>query len=195
MSTRAHRELRREEAFMLVCVPHERPHERRPDGGHRGSLGPPDTDVRRWPRPAARPPGTGDETRWQVAWTVCRRSPHASRPGGRRAGSCTSPRRRLGRSGARPMLAVLIDGRSAFKFARTIEKRRRAERAPHAPGAVREVPHVYPHSDAEAVRLADTLHRATEGLPGPRVLSDVPSPGQSGALPLRRFRGETQARQ
>jgi serine/threonine protein kinase len=71
-------------------------------------------------------------------------------------------------------LPILLAGTSGFKFARTpvhvAELNGR-----HTPrGHSGKFLTVYPSSDEEAVRLAAQLHEATDGLPGPRVLSDRP---------------------
>ena len=123
---------------------------------------------------------SGGETRWQVSadgfWSQVTSRELSRREQGWKLHISATPASAeevLARS-----LAVLIDGRSAFKFARTIENVAELN-ARHTPrGQSGKFLTVYPHSDAEAVRLADALHRATQGLPGPRVLSDRPlSPG------------------
>ena len=71
-------------------------------------------------------------------------------------------------------LPVLLGGRSPFKFAKTIDHVAMLN-ARHTPrGHSGKFVTVYPHSDEEAVRLAKALHQATEGLAGPRILSDQP---------------------
>lgn len=71
-------------------------------------------------------------------------------------------------------LPVLLEGGSAFKFASTLEYVAQLN-ARHTPrGHSGKFITIYPESDEEAVRLAATLHEATAGLAGPRVLSDRP---------------------
>ncbi len=71
-------------------------------------------------------------------------------------------------------LPVLLEGNSPFKFASTIEHVAELN-ARHTPrGHSGKFVTVYPESDEEAVRLAETLHRETAGLVGPRILSDRP---------------------
>ncbi|MFA1549823.1 class IV lanthionine synthetase LanL [Actinomadura chokoriensis] len=75
-------------------------------------------------------------------------------------------------------LEVLLAARSAFKFAATTDfvAALNARNTPR--GQSGKFITIYPESDTEAVRLAEALHRATAGLPGPRVLSDRPyAPG------------------
>jgi serine/threonine protein kinase len=71
-------------------------------------------------------------------------------------------------------LPVLLEGGSPFKFARTIEHVAHLNTR-HAPrGQSGKFITIYPNSDDEALRLAEALHQATAGLPGPRILSDRP---------------------
>ncbi|MGH3832243.1 MAG: class IV lanthionine synthetase LanL [Pseudonocardiaceae bacterium] len=71
-------------------------------------------------------------------------------------------------------LTVLLDGCSPFKFANTTDHVAQLN-ARHAPrGNSGKFITIYPHSDEEAVRLADALHQATVGLAGPYILSDRP---------------------
>lgn len=75
-------------------------------------------------------------------------------------------------------LPVLLQGGSAFKFARSIDHVAQLN-ARHTPrGHSGKFITVYPQSDEEAVRLAEELHQVTVGLAGPRILSDRPyAPG------------------
>ena len=71
-------------------------------------------------------------------------------------------------------LSVLLGGCSPFKFASTIDHVALLN-ARHTPrGHSGKFITIYPHSDEEAVRLAETLHQETRGLAGPRILSDQP---------------------
>ncbi|CND70458.1 protein kinase-like protein/extracellular solute-binding protein%2C family 3 [Mycobacterium tuberculosis] len=79
----------------------------------------------------------------------------------------------LGRS-----LPVLLAAGSAFKFAATHDHVAALNARNTSRGHSGKFLTVYPVSDEEAVRLALELHRATAGLPGPRILSDRPyAPG------------------
>lgn len=71
-------------------------------------------------------------------------------------------------------LDVLVRGDSAFKFARSLDQVRLLNSRGAPRGSSGKVVTVYPSSDEEAVRLAQELHRATEGLDGPRIMSDQP---------------------
>lgn len=71
-------------------------------------------------------------------------------------------------------LPVLLEGRSAFKFARSTAHLAQLNGRNTLRGHSGKFITVYPDSDDEAVRLAEALHQATAGLPGPRVLSDRP---------------------
>lgn len=71
-------------------------------------------------------------------------------------------------------LPVLLAGRSAFKFARSTVHVARLNGRTTPRGHSGKFITVYPESDQESVRLAEALHQATVGLPGPRVLSDRP---------------------
>lgn len=74
---------------------------------------------------------------------------------------------------ARALPLLLKDG-SVFKFASTLEHVAQLN-ARHTPrGHSGKFITVYPKSDEDAVRLAEALHQATAGLPGPRILSDRP---------------------
>ncbi|TMR07335.1 hypothetical protein ETD83_00870 [Actinomadura soli] len=75
-------------------------------------------------------------------------------------------------------LAVLLAGGSSFKFAAGHDHVAALNARNTSRGHSGKFITVYPRSDGEAVRLALELHRATEGLPGPRILSDRPyAPG------------------
>ncbi len=75
-------------------------------------------------------------------------------------------------------LPTLLEGRSAFKFASTTPHVAQLNGRNTPRGHSGKFITVYPESDQEAVRLAEALHQATTGLPGPRVLSDRPyAPG------------------
>ncbi|HWE91556.1 MAG TPA: class IV lanthionine synthetase LanL [Pseudonocardiaceae bacterium] len=74
----------------------------------------------------------------------------------------------------RRSLPPLLDSGAAFKFVSTLDQVAALNDRHTARGHSGKVVTVYPNSDREAVRLADALHRATEGLAGPRILSDRP---------------------
>ncbi|GAA1802993.1 class IV lanthionine synthetase LanL [Actinomadura chokoriensis] len=75
-------------------------------------------------------------------------------------------------------LPVLLAARSTFKFAATRDHVAALNARNTSRGHSGKFLTVYPVSDDEAVRLALELHRATAGLPGPRILSDRPyAPG------------------
>ncbi len=71
-------------------------------------------------------------------------------------------------------VAELLEARCAFKFASTIECVDQLNARHMSRGASGKFITIYPHSDEEAVRLAEVLHRVTAGLAGPRILSDRP---------------------
>lgn len=71
-------------------------------------------------------------------------------------------------------LEVLLRERSAFKFARSLEQVSALNTRATPRGSSGKFITVYPVSDADAARLAQDLHTATEGLAGPRILSDQP---------------------
>lgn len=74
--------------------------------------------------------------------------------------------------------AVLLAGRSAFKFAATHDQVAALNARNTSRGHSGKFITVYPESDGEAVRIARELHAATAGLAGPRILSDRPyAPG------------------
>ncbi|MGH8903338.1 MAG: class IV lanthionine synthetase LanL [Egibacteraceae bacterium] len=84
-------------------------------------------------------------------------------------------------------LPVLLEGRSPFKFAHTLEHVAHLN-ARHTPrGHSGKFVTIYPENDEEAVRLAGALHQATAGLAGPRILSDRPY--TSGSLVHYRYGG------
>jgi len=139
--------------------------------------GPPDTDGSTLAETLRRALlGTGGEPRWQVAsdgfWSQVTPREQTRRAQGWKLHISATP------ASADAVLAralpVLIEGRSAFKFARTIANVAELNARHTSRGQSGKFLTVYPHSDAEAVRLAEALHQATEGLPGPRVLSDCP---------------------
>ncbi|QFG27315.1 protein kinase/lanthionine synthetase C family protein [Actinomadura sp. WMMB 499] len=77
-------------------------------------------------------------------------------------------------------LPVLLAGeaRSAFKFAATVDFVAALNARNTSRGHSGKFMTIYPESDTEAVRIARELHEATQGLAGPRVLSDRPyAPG------------------
>ncbi|TDD38673.1 hypothetical protein E1287_05180 [Actinomadura sp. KC06] len=75
-------------------------------------------------------------------------------------------------------LAVLLAAGSSFKFAASHDRVAALNARNTSRGHSGKFITVYPQSDDEAVRLALELHRATEGLAGPRILSDRPyAPG------------------
>ncbi|WP_084219637.1 class IV lanthionine synthetase LanL [Spirillospora albida] len=75
-------------------------------------------------------------------------------------------------------LRVLLESGSAFKFAASVDFVAALNARNTSRGHSGKFITVYPESDAEAVRLARELHEVTEGLAGPRVLSDRPyAPG------------------
>ncbi len=71
-------------------------------------------------------------------------------------------------------LDVLLREESVFKYARTLEQVRALNSRATPRGSSGKFLTVYPRSDADAARIAAELHRATEGLAGPRILSDQP---------------------
>ncbi|MFI0988616.1 class IV lanthionine synthetase LanL [Streptomyces exfoliatus] len=71
-------------------------------------------------------------------------------------------------------LDVLLKDGSAFKFARSLEQVGALNTRSTPRGSSGKFITVYPASDADAARLAHDLHTATEGLAGPRILSDRP---------------------
>ncbi|MFD9246501.1 class IV lanthionine synthetase LanL [Streptomyces sp. NPDC059556] len=71
-------------------------------------------------------------------------------------------------------LDVLLREESAFKFARSLDQVSALNSRATPRGSSGKFITVYPRSDAEAARLAHALHGATEGLAGPRILSDQP---------------------
>jgi tRNA A-37 threonylcarbamoyl transferase component Bud32 len=118
----------------------------------------------------------GEKDHWEVKadghWCYLTRGEQLGRAQGWKlhiSATLASAETVLGRS-----LPVLLSSRSSFKFARTIDHVALLN-ARHTPrGHSGKFITVYPQSDEEAVRLADALHRATEGLAGPRILSDQP---------------------
>jgi len=70
-------------------------------------------------------------------------------------------------------LPVLLREGSAFKVASTTAQLSFLENAAARSQAGKFLT-VYPEDDAQAVRLAQALEEATQGLPGPRILSDRP---------------------
>jgi serine/threonine protein kinase len=71
-------------------------------------------------------------------------------------------------------LPVLLKGNSAFKFASRLDHVAQLNDRNTPRGHSGKFITVYPESDEVAVRLAEALHQATAGLPGPRILSDRP---------------------
>jgi tRNA A-37 threonylcarbamoyl transferase component Bud32 len=69
---------------------------------------------------------------------------------------------------------VLLKGRSPFKFVSTTDHVALLNARNTSRGHSGKFITIYPQSDEEAVRLAEALHRVTEGLAGPRILSDRP---------------------
>jgi len=81
---------------------------------------------------------------------------------------------------------VLVRHRCAFKFAETLDRVRELVSHRYDRGGGGKFLTVYPDSDdGQLVALAEELHRATEGLPGPGILSDRPY--RSGSLVHYRF--------
>ncbi|QXJ26549.1 protein kinase/lanthionine synthetase C family protein [Actinomadura graeca] len=74
----------------------------------------------------------------------------------------------------RRSLEVLLEAGSAFKFAATLDHVAALNGRNTSRGHSGKFITIYPRGDDEAVRLAAELHRATAGLPGPRILSDRP---------------------
>lgn len=75
-------------------------------------------------------------------------------------------------------LPVLLQGGCAFKFASTLAHVAQLNARNIPRGHSGKFITVYPHSDSDAVALAEALHQATVGLAGPRILSDRPyAPG------------------
>ncbi|HEX4818493.1 MAG TPA: class IV lanthionine synthetase LanL [Nonomuraea sp.] len=69
---------------------------------------------------------------------------------------------------------VLIRNRAAFKFAKGLAQLRELVSIRCDRGAGGKFLTVYPNDDDHFRRLAEQLHAATEGLPGPAILSDRP---------------------
>ena len=73
---------------------------------------------------------------------------------------------------------LLVRERCRFKFARTIDGVAELVSARVARGAAGKFITAYPRDDEQLLALAQALHAATSGLPGPRILSDWPhAPG------------------
>ncbi|MGH3718291.1 MAG: class IV lanthionine synthetase LanL [Pseudonocardiaceae bacterium] len=72
------------------------------------------------------------------------------------------------------VLPLLLEDGSAFKFASTLEHVAQLNARNTPRGHSGKFITVYPHSDEDAVRLAEALHQATVGLAGPGILSDRP---------------------
>ncbi|MGH3566649.1 MAG: class IV lanthionine synthetase LanL [Pseudonocardia sp.] len=118
----------------------------------------------------------GGATRWHVAtdgfWSSLTPEGHPRRAQGWKLHLSATPA--SAEAVLTRALSVLFEAGSAFKFAATIEHVAHLN-ARHTPrGHSGKFLTVYPHSDEEAARLAESLHRATTGLPGPRILSDRP---------------------
>lgn len=119
---------------------------------------------------------TGEKDRWEVTgdgfWRYLMRHGQSRRTQGWKLHVSATPASAetvLARS-----LSVLLSARSPFKFASTIDHVALLN-ARHTPrGHSGKFIPAYPHSDEEAVRLADALHQKTRGLAGPRILSDQP---------------------
>ncbi|OIJ63974.1 class IV lanthionine synthetase LanL [Streptomyces mangrovisoli] len=71
-------------------------------------------------------------------------------------------------------LGVLLREESGFKFVRTLDQVGVLNSRATPRGSSGKFITVYPASDGDAARIALELHRATAGLPGPRILSDQP---------------------
>ncbi|AZM87143.1 class IV lanthionine synthetase LanL [Streptomyces sp. W1SF4] len=71
-------------------------------------------------------------------------------------------------------LGVLLRDASAFKFARSLDQVSALNSRGTPRGSSGKFITVYPRSDADAARIAGELHAATQGLAGPRILSDQP---------------------
>ncbi|MFD4917917.1 class IV lanthionine synthetase LanL [Streptomyces virginiae] len=71
-------------------------------------------------------------------------------------------------------LDVLLREESAFKFTRYLSKVSALNSRGTPRGSAGKFITVYPNSDTDAARIALELHRATQGLAGPRILSDQP---------------------
>lgn len=119
---------------------------------------------------------TGEKDHWEVTrdgfWCYLTRHEELRRAQGWKLHVSATP------ASAETVLArslpVLLSGRSPFKFASTVDHVALLN-ARHTPrGHSGKFVTVYPHSDEEAVWLADALHHATRGLAGPRILSDQP---------------------
>jgi serine/threonine protein kinase len=73
---------------------------------------------------------------------------------------------------------LLVTERCRFKFARTIDGVAELVSPRAARGAAGKFITAYPQDDEQLLELAQALHAATSGLPGPRILSDWPhAPG------------------
>ncbi|MGH3095000.1 MAG: class IV lanthionine synthetase LanL [Streptosporangiales bacterium] len=71
-------------------------------------------------------------------------------------------------------LPILVAANSPFKFARTTTRVAEQNARSTPRGNSGKFITIYPRNDEEAVALAASLHLATEGLAGPRILSDRP---------------------
>ncbi|WP_333774042.1 class IV lanthionine synthetase LanL [Streptomyces sp. IBSBF 3136] len=76
-------------------------------------------------------------------------------------------------------LDVLLPEESGFKFVRSLEQVSALNSRATPRGSSGKFITVYPPSDEDAARVALQLHKATAGLPGPRILSDQPYAPQS----------------
>jgi serine/threonine protein kinase len=70
--------------------------------------------------------------------------------------------------------AVLVRERCRFKFASTVDGVAELVSARAPRGAAGKFITAYPNDDEQLLDLAQALHAATTGLPGPRILSDWP---------------------
>ncbi|MFF3404293.1 class IV lanthionine synthetase LanL [Streptomyces sp. NPDC002659] len=80
---------------------------------------------------------------------------------------------------------ILIRRDCPFKFAGTVEMVADLVSARQTPGRAGKFITAYPINDIQAVAIAEEIHRATIGLPGPRILSDQPF--RAGSLVHYRF--------
>jgi tRNA A-37 threonylcarbamoyl transferase component Bud32 len=82
-------------------------------------------------------------------------------------------------------LEVLLRGETSFKVAASMRVLESLNEGDAGPGQIGKFMTIYPETDEVSVRLATELHKATEGLRGPPVLSDRPL--QPGSLVHYRY--------
>lgn len=119
---------------------------------------------------------SGEAHRWEVStsgmWSCLTSHSHVGRPQGWKlhlSATASSAKTVLAQA-----LPILLSSNCVFKFASTLQHVAQLN-ARHTPrGHSGKFITIYPSHDNEAVALAERLHHATIGLPGPRILSDHP---------------------